>query len=29
MRTYELSKDWSNWIKVGAAILVAVSHYST
>lgn len=29
MKTYELSKGWSDWVKLGAAILVAVSHYST
>lgn len=29
MKIYELCKDWSNWIKLGAAILVALSHYST
>lgn len=28
-KTYELSKGWSDWVKLGAAILVAVSHYST
>lgn len=29
MKTFELNKDWSNWIKLLAAVLVAVSHYST
>lgn len=29
MRTYELDKGWSDWVKLGAAVLVAVSHYST
>lgn len=29
MKTFTLSKGWSDWAKIGAAILVAVSHYST
>lgn len=29
MKSFELNKDWSNWIKLLAAVLVAVSHYST
>lgn len=29
MKTYELSKGWSDWVKLGASILVAVSHYAT
>lgn len=29
MKSFELNKDWCNWIKLLAAILVAVSHYST
>lgn len=29
MKTYELDKGWSNWAKLAAALLVAVSHYST
>ena len=29
MKSYELNKEWSNWLKLIAAILVAVSHYST
>lgn len=28
MKSFELNKDWSNWIKLLAAVLVAVSHYS-
>lgn len=29
MKSFELRKDWSDWVKLIAAILVAVSHYST
>lgn len=29
MRTYELNKGWNDWVKLGAAVLVAVSNYST
>ena len=29
MESNELSKSWSDWVKLIAAILVAVSHYST
>lgn len=28
-QTFTLPKDWCNWVKLLAAILVAVSHYST
>lgn len=29
MKAFKLNKGWSDWAKIGAAILVAVSHYST
>lgn len=29
IETERLSREWCNWLKLVAAVLVAVSHYST